>query len=235
MRTIGLILAGLLGVGILTYLCANHHSPHFASDLSAKTSAALKAAGIDPVEVTGDINDGLVMTLRGQVASEEIKARAEAEAYKISGVAHVNNLLTVAPPGPPPPPAMSAKERVEAVNCQGEFNRLLAGDKIRFETGSDAINARSHRLLDQLAAVAAKCPAAQITIEGHTDSRGSREMNLKLSQRRAAAVEKYLEAKGLNKERLTSEGFGPDKPVETNKTAAGMEKNRRTEFRVKGI
>lgn len=232
MRTIGLILTGLLGVGILTYLCANHHGPHFAADLSSKTGLALKAAGIDPVEVNGA---GQEITLRGQVASESIKALAEAEAYKINGVEHVNNLLTVAPPGPPPPPPMSAKERVEAVNCQGEFNRLLGGEKIRFETGSDAIHARSRKLLDRLAGVAAQCPAAQITIEGHTDARGAREMNLKLSQRRAAAVEKYLEAKGVNKDRLTSEGFGPDKPVASNKTAAGMEKNRRTEFRVKGI
>lgn len=232
MRTISLLLAGLVGVGILTYLCGNHHGPHFAADLSAKTGLALKSAGIEPVAVAGD---GQEITLRGQVATEAIKAQAEAEAYKINGVEHVVNLLTVAPPGPPPPPVMSAQERVAAVNCQGEFNRLLGGEKIRFETASDVIHARSHKLLDTLAAVAAKCPAAQITIEGHTDSRGAREMNMKLSERRAAAVERYLEAKGLNKDRLTSQGFGPDKPVASNNTAQGMEKNRRTEFRVKGI
>jgi outer membrane protein OmpA-like peptidoglycan-associated protein len=224
-----LILAGLLGVGVLTYLCGNHHGPMFAADLSAKTSTALKAAGIDPVDVSGE---GQIITLKGQVATEELKARAGAEAARIWGVEEVRNLLTVAPPGPPP---MSAKERAEAVNCQREFNRLLAGEKIQFQTGSAVISAKSHRLLDQLAGVAAKCPAAQISIEGHTDSRGSRAMNLKLSERRAAAVEQYLERKGVSKANLTSEGFGPDKPVAGNNTAAGMEKNRRTEFRVKGI
>lgn len=231
MRTLVLIALGLLGVGLLTYLCGNHHGPHFAMDLSAKTGVALKAASIDSLEVSGE---GQIITLRGTVASEELKARAGAEAAKIWGVEEVRNLLTVVS-GPPPAPVMSAKERTEAVNCQAEFNTLLTAEKIQFQTGSAAISPRSHRLLNRLAAVAAKCPAAQITVEGHTDSRGSREMNIKLSQRRAAAVVKYLEAKGVQKDRLTSEGFGPDKPIAPNTSAARMEKNRRTEFRVKGI
>jgi OOP family OmpA-OmpF porin len=231
MRTLGLLAVGLAGIGLLTYFCGVHHGPHFAADLSAKTGAALKSVRIDPVEVTGE---GQILTLRGQVASEEIKARAEAEAKKIDGVEAVVNLLTVAPPAPAVP-AMSAQERKEAVSCQTEFNRLLRGEKIRFDTSSDAVSRASHRLLDRLAAAAAKCPTAQIVIEGHTDSRGAHGMNMGLSRRRAAAVEKYLEAKGVPAASLTSEGFGPDKPAATNDTPAGREINRRTEFRVKGL
>ena len=232
MRPFALILAGLLGLGILTYLCGSHHGPHFAADLSGKTKAALGAAGIAPVDVAGE---GQVITLRGQVATEALKTRAGEEAYKIDGVAKVNNLLTIAPTPATAPPAMSATQRVQAVNCQQAFNRMLQAEKIRFETGKAAINRASHKLLDRLAAAAGKCTGARIQVEGHTDSRGARAMNMKLSRSRAEAVVKYLESKGVAPSRLTAEGFGPDKPVASNKTAAGLERNRRTEFKVRGL
>jgi OmpA-OmpF porin, OOP family len=229
MRPFALALAGLLGIGILTYLCANHHGPHFAADLSAKTAAALKAASIAPVQVEGE---GQIITLRGEVATEQIKANAGEAARLIPGVEEVRNLLTVAPPGPPP---LTATQRVEAVNCQKEFTTLLSADKIRFQTAKADINPASHRLLDRLVAVAGKCPAARIQVEGHTDSQGARDMNLRLSRARAEAVVAYLKGKGIAAARLTSEGFGPDQPVGNNKTPAGREKNRRTEFKVQGI
>ena len=234
MRPFALILAGLLALGILTYLCGSHHGPHFAADLSGKTKAALSAAGIAPVDVAGV---GQAITLRGQVATEALKTRAGEEADKINGVAKVNNLLTVARPGPTPaaPPAMSTAQRAEAVDCQKVFNRLLRAEKIRFETGKATISRASHKLLDRLAGAAGQCTAAQIQVEGHTDSRGPRTMNMKLSRSRAEAVVKYLESKGVSPGRLTAEGFGPDKPVASNRTAAGLDGNRRTEFKVRGL
>lgn len=231
MRPFMLVLAGLLGIGILTYLCGNHHGPHFAADLSAKTNSALMSAGIAPVQAAGE---GQIITLTGQVATEAIKTRAGEEAARIHGVEEVRNLLTVAPPGPPPPP-MSAVQRVEAVNCQKIFTALLNAEKIRFQTSKADISPASHRLLDRLVETAGKCPAARIRVEGHTDSSGARGTNQKLSQERAEAVVAYLRAKGIGAERLTAEGFGPDKPVANNKTPAGREKNRRTEFTVQGI
>lgn len=238
MRIVGLVVAGLVGVGILTYLCGSHHGPHFAADLSAKSMAAFQTAGIDGVLAAGE---GQVITLTGQVASEEIRARAEQRTRAIDGVEDVRNLLTVAPPPPPPPPTpvapavLTGVQRTEAVNCQKLFNRLLGAEKIRFETGKANINKASHRLLDRLAQTAGKCEAAQIRVEGHTDSRGKRDMNLRLSRERAEAVVRYLTAKGVAATRLTAEGLGPDKPVGSNKTAAGRERNRRTEFKVQGL
>ncbi len=232
MRPLALVVAGLLGIGILTYLCANHHGPHFAADLSAKTEAALKLAGIAAVGVAGE---GQAITLTGQVATEAMKARAEEEAFRIHGVEHVRNLLAVAPPGPPPPPPMSAAEREEAVNCQKDFTTLLGAEKIRFQSGKAGISPLSYKLLDRLADTAAKCPAARIQVEGHTDSSGEREMNMTLSRSRASAVVDYLKRKGVAAGRLTSEGFGPDRPLADNKKPAGREQNRRTEFKVQGI
>ena len=60
-------------------------------------------------------------------------------------------------------------------------------------------------------------------------------MNLRLSRERAEAVVSFLRDKGVAADRLTGEGFGPDQPVANNKTPAGREKNRRTEFKVQGI
>ena len=232
MRPIALVLAGLLGIGILTYLCGSHHGPHFAADLSAKTNSALMAAGIAPVQATGE---GQIITLTGQVATEAIKARAGEIAGRISGVEEVRNLLAVAPPAPPPPRPLSAVQRVEAVNCQKIFTTLLNAEKIRFKTGKADVSPASHRLLDRLVATAGKCPAARIRVEGHTDSSGARDMNLRLSRERAEAVVSYLRDKGVAADRLTGEGFGPDQPVANNKTPAGRETNRRTEFKVQGI
>ncbi len=69
-------------------------------------------------------------------------------------------------------------------------------------------------------------------IEGHTDSQGDDAFNLDLSQRRANSVRRYLVEQGITAERLEAVGYGETKPVDTNKTAAGRENNRRVEFTI---
>ena len=71
-----------------------------------------------------------------------------------------------------------------------------------------------------------------IDIDGHTDSQGSNESNQVLSDNRAGAVKEYLMKKGVDASRLKSTGYGEDKPVADNSTAAGRAKNRRTEMKV---
>ncbi len=114
-----------------------------------------------------------------------------------------------------------------------ESERIRINNQIRFEFGSDGIDPRSFPLLDEVAAVLAKNPdVGPVLIEGHTDSIGSREVNLNLSKRRARAVEQYLVSKGIAQKRLRSEGFGFDRPIATNDTPLGRAKNRRTEFKL---
>ena len=72
-----------------------------------------------------------------------------------------------------------------------------------------------------------------MTIDGHTDNVGDDASNLVLSKNRAAAVRDYFISKGISADRLSSEGYGESKPVETNKTAAGRAKNRRVEMDLK--
>jgi outer membrane protein OmpA-like peptidoglycan-associated protein len=92
--------------------------------------------------------------------------------------------------------------------------------------------ARSFPLLQQVGLLLKANPQLKkVRIEGHTDDRADDAFNMDLSQRRAGNVRKYLvEEAGIAPERLLSEGFGETRPVDTNKTDAGRENNRRVEF-----
>jgi outer membrane protein OmpA-like peptidoglycan-associated protein len=80
--------------------------------------------------------------------------------------------------------------------------------------------------LDQLN----KYPTLNVDIEGHTDNTGSVKINKALSQKRADAIKKYFLSKGIAADRITSTGFGSDRPVADNKTAKGRQDNRRVEM-----
>jgi len=102
--------------------------------------------------------------------------------------------------------------------------------KIFFETNKAVIMPRSFSLLAEIGQVLQSRPTMTVRIEGHTDSRGKRAHNMTLSQSRADSVRQFLIGLGIEESRMEAKGFGPDQPIETNKTAAGREKNRRVEF-----
>lgn len=103
---------------------------------------------------------------------------------------------------------------------------------VQFETGKDVIKKTSFAILDNVVKVMLENPEYRLSIEGHTDNQGDDAKNMDLSQRRAAAVMKYLIDHGVQPSRLRSAGFGETQPVDTNDTAAGRAKNRRVEFKV---
>lgn len=78
-------------------------------------------------------------------------------------------------------------------------------------------------VLDTVAARLTECPDVHITVEGHTDSRGSEAYNQTLSERRAAAVAGYLETQGVAAARLDSVGMGEGVPVEPNQNPDGSD------------
>ena len=86
--------------------------------------------------------------------------------------------------------------------------------------------------LDKLVTILNKYPDTNIEIHGHTDSKGSIKYNQSLSERRAKAVSDYLISKQIASQRLTTIGFGEEKPVVSNETADGQDKNRRVEFAI---
>ena len=224
-------LLGWLGVpliaGLITWYCTDHAKPFVETDLISKTQNSLSSAGISGAMVDAE---GLLVKLTGVVPDEATKAKAGLLAAAVWGVVDVRNELTVQPGAV----MMTTQERKAAVDCQGRFNDLLKSP-VQFATGSAVISASSYPLLDRLVAAAKLCPAAQIEIGGHTDPRGAHDMNVQLSQSRANAVLTHLAQKGIAAKQLSAVGYGPDKPIADNSTAAGMEKNRRTEFIVKGL
>jgi outer membrane protein OmpA-like peptidoglycan-associated protein len=87
--------------------------------------------------------------------------------------------------------------------------------------------------LDEVVAVMQKYPDLNLSVEGYADSQGPAAYNLKLSEKRADFVIKYLAKKGIAKERLTKSFFGEKNPVATNRTLDGRAKNRRVEIKSK--
>ena len=113
---------------------------------------------------------------------------------------------------------------------KGPVGAEIIMEGILFDTGSSRIKKSSEIVLNKVAQTMVDNPEIVVEIQGHTDIVGSRASNLKLSQARAESVAKYLIAKGVATERITTKGFGPDQPVASNDTAEGRQQNRRITF-----
>ena len=101
---------------------------------------------------------------------------------------------------------------------------------ILFDTGKATIKFQSAEVLNQIINVLKKFPKSRFRIEGYTDSTGNKAKNITLSQNRADAVKIYLIQGGIASERLESKGYGPEKPIASNKNKKGRALNRRVEI-----
>jgi outer membrane protein OmpA-like peptidoglycan-associated protein len=111
--------------------------------------------------------------------------------------------------------------------------QILISEQVQFETGSARIRPESDRVLQAVLKILTEHKEITlISVEGHTDNRGTRELNTGLSRDRAASVVQWLVYHGISRDRLTSAGFGPDRPIADNNTEAGRQKNRRVEFHI---
>jgi outer membrane protein OmpA-like peptidoglycan-associated protein len=104
---------------------------------------------------------------------------------------------------------------------------------INFDTAKADIKPESVPILEKNVANLQKRPNTHITIEGHTDARGSDAYNQKLSERRAQSVLDWFAAHGVDRGRMTAVGKGESEPVADNKTQDGMYQNRRIEVHMK--
>jgi outer membrane protein OmpA-like peptidoglycan-associated protein len=119
------------------------------------------------------------------------------------------------------------------VDRVGEGIKLVLGENsIRFETNKSTLTTAAKSNLDKLVPVFKSYADTDIVIYGYTDSTGSVEYNLTLSEQRAATVKVYLASKGLNVDRFQTKGLGIEEPIATNDTPEGRGQNRRVEFAI---
>ncbi len=145
--------------------------------------------------------------------------------------------LTVAgdppPPPPPPPPPKAEEPPPPPARVEVRDNKIEIREKIQFDHAKATIKEESHDLLNEIVDVIKKNPhIKKISIEGHASAEGDAAFNKRLSADRAKSVMQYLVDKGIPKEQLQSKGFGVEKPIASNDTEEGREKNRRVEFNI---
>lgn len=101
---------------------------------------------------------------------------------------------------------------------------------INFDSGKATIKKESMPIVEQIIEMMKQAKDIKLSVEGHTDSDGSNESNQKLSEARAKAVVDAIVKGGIDAARLSSAGFGEEKPIADNSTAEGKAKNRRVEL-----
>ena len=116
--------------------------------------------------------------------------------------------------------------------CSRMFEQVDAA-AISFGQSGSRIRSGSHAALDRIAEFACDCPAATISITGHSDSSGLEENNKTLSRARAQAVADYLVAHGAGDSQLLVAGVGSDFPIADDTTPQGRAQNRRIEFELR--
>lgn len=103
---------------------------------------------------------------------------------------------------------------------------------VEFDTDKWEIKSWFRPELIQVADVMKKNPWLKMEVQGHTDIRASAEHNQRLSERRAESVKEYLVDQGISDDRLSTVGFGFNKPIASNNTEEGMARNRRSEIKI---
>lgn len=182
--------------------------------LDARTRSA-EASAADALKANENARQQQAEAERAR--EQAVKARQEAEAQLAAAQAAQ---------------AKAAKLQQQLTDLQAQQTDrgmvLTLGD-VLFDTGRAVLKSGAMVTIDRLAAFMKDNPERTLVVEGHTDSVGSDAFNLTLSQQRADAVKSALSMRGVDGNRVTTEGFGKARPVASNDTAEGRQRNRRVE------
>jgi outer membrane protein OmpA-like peptidoglycan-associated protein len=127
-----------------------------------------------------------------------------------------------------------ALKDVKGAKIEREGDKLIVkfNAQILFDTGKAKLKPASERDLAEFAKVLKEYKDTDLVIEGHTDSKGSKKVNRKLSLARAEAVIGFLESQGVERARMTARGMADEMPVADNTTEGGRQQNRRVQVQI---
>lgn len=200
-------------------------------DATAAAAASASAAANAQAAAEAKRQAELTAAKEGQMRAEAAAAAAQSQAKEDAARAE----------------AQRAKAATEALRAQllSQLNAVLQTTDtprglvvnmadVLFDLGKFSLSEDAKLKLARLSGVILSHPGLNLAIEGYTDSTGSEDFNLKLSQQRADTVRSFLVSQGLLPDAVTAAGLGEDRPIADNTTAAGRQKNRRVEIIVSG-
>jgi outer membrane protein OmpA-like peptidoglycan-associated protein len=190
-------------------------------------------------DLATDIEQARQDTVRARAAYDTVKDQRRAVDART--IAFEDSLTRARAAAAAAAAARDSAQRVAAANVTtpepGGGERALSEAEIRtmsqqiyFSTNSAHLTTAARALLREKAAILARNPALTLTLTGHADSRGAADYNQRLSERRAAAVQRFLVEVGVESERLTTEGRGEEAPAAEGSGERVWQRNRRVEF-----
>lgn len=206
---------------------------HVEGDLTRRSTAALRDAGLSTVDVHFIGRDGTVHAHTRADADRALAIVRSQDGVRVAD-AVVDGTPAPAPtpsvtPSPLPSPAPSPGATPSPAPSDVQ-NQLTGLPTITFETDSATLTAQGRAVVGNVATILQAHPAVHVRIEGHTDSTGTPAHNLELSQARAETVRATLASLGVDPARMSTAGFGATRPLVPDTTPANQAINRRVQF-----
>lgn len=129
-------------------------------------------------------------------------------------------------------PQYPVVQKVTRITQQEKEVIISLSKNVYFDTGKASLKAASFPKLNEVARILRRNTCVKIQLDGHTDNTGKTALNRRLSQDRVDSVKAYLVKQGVNGSQIEAKGWGETKPIDSNKTKSGRQKNRRVEVTV---
>ena len=193
-----------------------------------------RAADVSSIVPTASVSYDFVFNTEGSVATSGAaiaqSATQPATAPADASASPEPASVTAAEPVKGPVLTDAGKASFTEEECLNRFEVLSRTGAIYFRAGSARLDPASKPVLDEVVGVVGKCPKLRVQVSGYTDSDGSDQENLRLSERRAGAVADFIRSAGIGPAQVSSSGYGEANPVAANDTAEHKALNRRIEF-----
>lgn len=212
--------------------------PHRATEVTIVRGSVLTPAGLPDSTIQVGLLDPESMERTylevnrddGTFARAMEASKAEELVVFVEGPETAFDALLISPPDSIELPESASAPSLQLKAQSAEERTAYEMRDLNYATSSADISERSYPILLAFADYLNRHPRIEVAIHGHTDNAGTLEMNMRLSEERAAAVKAFLVEAGVDENRLSSKGFGPNRPRASNDTEAGRAANRRTEF-----